>query len=174
MNVAELKPQGVVDLAIRKIGKKFGQIPEVSRFFETPAFPAGNGPNFVNAVGSINTQETPVKVLQLFHQIEADLRRIRNDRWGPRTIDIDLLGISDVVSPNVATYEKWRDLPLSRQKSDSPDELILPHPRLHERSFVLVPMAEVAPDWMHPVLGLTVRQMLERLPADERATVRPI
>jgi len=68
----------------------------------------------------------------------------------------------------------WRDLPPDQQRLRAPDQLILPHPRLHERAFVLVPLAEIAPDWCHPVLGLTMAAMIAALPPGEVAAVVPM
>ena len=65
-------------------------------------------------------------------------------------------------------------MPLEQQIDRTPDQLILPHPRVSDRAFVLVPLADIAPDWVHPVTGQTVLQMLEMLPAEDRAAVRPI
>jgi len=77
------------------------------------------------------------------------------------------------VLPDVSTYRVWQDLPLERQTQVAPDTLILPHPRVQDRAFVLVPLADVAPEWRHPVSGQTVRQMLNALSPEARAEVVP-
>ena len=99
---------------------------------------------------------------------------MREQRWGMRTLDIDLLALGDSVLPDAQTQDAWRDLAPETQARLAPDRLILPHPRLQDRAFVLVPLADVAPDWRHPRLGLTVRQMLEALPAADREAVKPL
>jgi 2-amino-4-hydroxy-6-hydroxymethyldihydropteridine diphosphokinase len=91
-----------------------------------------------------------------------------------RTLDLDLLALGDSVLPDAATQEHWRNLPLADQKRLAPDGLILPHPRLQDRAFVLVPLADVAPDWRHPLTGQTVAAMTASLPAAERAAMRPM
>ena len=73
--------------------------------------------------------------------------------------------------PDLKTYEYWRDLPLEVQKTAVPPELVLPHPRLKERAFVLVPLLDVAPDWCHPVSGESVREMHDALSEAARAEV---
>lgn len=91
-----------------------------------------------------------------------------------RTLDLDLIALGDAVLPDAATQAQWRGLDPEAQRRLAPDRLILPHPRLQDRSFVLVPLADVAPDWRHPVLGLTVREMLAARPVAERSEVVPL
>lgn len=147
-----------------------------SRFYATPCFPAGAGPDYVNAAALI---EVPIEldaesVLARLHGIEARFGRKRVQRWGMRTLDIDLLALGDSVLPDAATQDEWRKLAPETQARAAPDRLILPHPRLQDRAFVLVPLADVAPDWMHPRTGLTVRQMLAALPQTDRDAVKSL
>ncbi len=149
-------------------------IRSVSRFFATPCFPAGAGPDYVNAAALIETDGTPEALLDLLHRVEHEFGRARVQRWGMRTLDIDLVCWDDRVLPDQAEYERWLKLPAEDQVKLAPDKLILPHPRLQDRAFVLVPMADVAPDWRHPALDLTVTEMLAKLPEADVAAVVPL
>lgn len=167
-------PVAYLHFAIDKIIQSGAELVRKSRLYRTPAFPPGSGPDFVNAALACDTKLSPRALLAVLHDIEAEAGRLRTERWGPRVLDIDLLAMGDVVMPNLEAYQSWHDLPLDAQMTQSPTELILPHPRLQERGFVLVPLMDVAPDWCHPVLGLTVAEMLARLPASERSEIVPI
>lgn len=146
-----------------------------SRIYATPAHPAGSGPDFANAVAEIAAGgRPPGEVLALLHRIEAGFGRAREERWGPRTLDLDLIAAGAAVLPDRATWAEWHDLPAADQARRAPDRLILPHPRLQDRLFVLVPLAGIAPGWRHPVTGQGVAEMIAAFPAAERAAIRPL
>lgn len=157
-------PEVTLRQALDEMVKRGISIRTVSRFYRTPAFPAGSGPDFVNAAAVIDPGGSPAQLLDSLHEIEAALDRAREVRWGPRTLDLDLLAIADLVVPDAQTYKKWCNLPAADQQTQAPEQLILPHPRLQDRAFVLVPLCDVAPHWRHPVLNKTAQQMLDALP----------
>ena len=169
-------PQVTLQAAVAAMAADLGAVVAVSRFFATPCFPAGAGPDYVNAAAVIRMADPadPARILASLHTIEARFGRERLQRWGMRTLDLDLLALGDCVLPDVATQDAWRNLPPADQPGTAPDRLILPHPRLQDRAFVLVPLADVAPDWLHPRLGKTVRQMIADLPQSDVDAVKPL
>jgi 2-amino-4-hydroxy-6-hydroxymethyldihydropteridine diphosphokinase len=146
----------------------------VSRFFVTPSFPDGIGPEYVNAAVSVACNLSPVEILVALHRIEHRFGRIRTQRWGMRTLDLDLLAVGQCIAPDRSTFQTWYDLSQSGQAQMAPDQLIVPHPRLQDRAFVLVPMADIAPEWVHPVLDQSVVEMRAQLPHGDVSAVRPI
>lgn len=165
-------PEEVVKKGIAALAKCFGVIRSTSPLYQTPAFPPGSGADYINAVVLFETDAAPHEIIKSLHEIEAQMGRTRKKRWGARTLDLDLIAMGQVVLPDSQTHAEWRALPLPEQMSRAPDLLIVPHPRVQERAFVLVPLADVAPDWRHPALGLTVRQMLDALPSESLSEVR--
>jgi len=103
---------------------------------------------YLNAAARVETDLSPSALLAVLLEIEARLGRQRAEKWGPRTIDLDILLFDDEV---IAT-----------------PELTIPHPLMHERRFVLEPLAEIAPDVIYPLRNMTIRQLLERLPGHRR------
>ncbi len=124
----------------------------VSPFYRTVAVTPYPQPDFVNAVAEISTLLEPDAFLLVLHQIEAAFGRVREQRWSERTLDLDIIDYQGrVVAP------------------EGENGLELPHPRAHERGFVLAPLIDVAPDWCHPVSGLSAATLLAGLAMQERA-----
>ena len=146
----------------------------LGRLYVTPAFPPGSGPDYVNAAMALQSARPATEILATLHDIDARFARERTARWAGRTLDLDLLACGDAILPDRAAHDGWRRLGSADQSRLAPAELILPHPRLQDRGFVLVPLAEVAPGWRHPVIGATVREMLAALPAEAPVGIRPL
>jgi len=106
---------------------------------------------FVNGVIEIKTKYTATTLLKVLQQIEKDMGRIREERWGPRTIDLDILFYGQEV-----IKEK---------------DISVPHPELHKRRFVLIPMYEIAPYVIHPAFGISIKGLLSRLQDESRVEV---
>ncbi len=150
-----------------------GRGARASRLWRSPAWPPG-GPEYVNAAMSLQVALGPEEMLAALHGIEARQGRERAARWGARTLDLDLLAWGEAVRPDAAMQERWRNLSPERQGREAPEGLVLPHPRMQERGFVLAPLLEVAPAWRHPLIGRTVREMLDALPPETLEGLEPL
>jgi len=130
--------------AVQRIGG-LGEVRAVSSFFDTEPVGFLEQPRFLNGALVLETELEPVELMRELLGVERAMGREREGAIakGPRVIDLDLLLYGDVVM--------------------STEELTLPHPEMQARRFVLEPLAEIAPEWIHPVLGVTVGTMLERL-----------
>ncbi len=125
----------------------------LSRWYLTDPVPPSGQPPYVNAIAVLRverpgTEPEPDGLLATLQAIEAQAGRVRGERNAARTLDLDIIAMGEG----------------GQMVRDAPDP-ILPHPRAHLRAFVLVPLLDVAPGWLHPVLGLTVGALLRALPA---------
>ena len=127
--------------------KTLGKVVQTSRFYDTEPVGYAEQPRFLNAVTLLDTTLAPIDLLREMLRIERELGRNRENavKDGPRVIDLDLLLVGDVVMET--------------------DELVLPHPFMHLRQFVLEPLAEIAPEMRHPVLRQTVDSLWKALQA---------
>jgi 2-amino-4-hydroxy-6-hydroxymethyldihydropteridine diphosphokinase len=142
--------EGDVPVAIRQIVERLSQHPEAAEVVGSPLFrtaPVGAnaGATFWNAVAGFDTQQPPLAWLDQLQAWEADFGRVRTTHWGPRTLDLDLLFYGDQIIHHA--------------------RLTLPHPGAWYRRFVLDPLATVAPQLRHPVWGLSITELLDRLRA---------
>jgi 2-amino-4-hydroxy-6-hydroxymethyldihydropteridine diphosphokinase len=133
------------------------RVVRVSRFYRSAPVPVSDQPWYVNAVAEVASDLSPAALLRALLDIEAAFGRVRGERNDARVLDLDLLDHSG----RVGTWPATADLPA----------LTLPHPRLAERAFVLLPLAELAPDWRHPVSGASIAELVAALPGGQRAEI---
>jgi len=143
-------PQDICVAAVKALEKRGVPITTRSRWFRTAPVPVSDQPWFVNGVVAVETLLQPVELLGLLHDVEAEFGRTRKIRNEARILDLDLIAYHDCIM-------------------DGPEGPVLPHPRLHERAFVLLPLADIDPDWRHPVSGAAVADLIAALPADQQA-----
>ncbi|MBL8630036.1 MAG: 2-amino-4-hydroxy-6-hydroxymethyldihydropteridine diphosphokinase [Rhodospirillaceae bacterium] len=148
-------PLETCNAALKLLPERGITVARTSNWYETAPVPVSDQPWFVNGAARVETTLGPDDMLRVLHDVEAHFARVRHERNAARTLDLDLLAYGDQVR--------------------SGEGVQVPHPRLHERAFVLYPLMDVAPGWRHPVLGQTVTEMLKNLPQGlEKSQIRPV
>ncbi|MFD2207104.1 2-amino-4-hydroxy-6-hydroxymethyldihydropteridine diphosphokinase [Kiloniella antarctica] len=133
-------PLQTCQAALLKLEEYGLKILNCSRWLKSAPVPISDQPWYVNGVVEIETHLTPEDLLALLHRVEEEFGRVRTVPNAPRVIDIDLITYHDIIS-------------------DPDDHLILPHPRMHERAFVLLPLLDINETWYHPVIGKTAKEL---------------
>jgi 2-amino-4-hydroxy-6-hydroxymethyldihydropteridine diphosphokinase len=141
-------PRATLDAALEALPEQGIQVRRRSRWYRTQPLTDDGQPWYVNGVAEIETAFPPRELLARLLETEREFGRERRERWAPRVLDLDLLAYHEL--------NNWETV-----GGAAP---VLPHPHLHERAFVLAPLAELVPAWRHPVLGRTVGEMLAALP----------
>ncbi|MEO1329471.1 MAG: 2-amino-4-hydroxy-6-hydroxymethyldihydropteridine diphosphokinase [Pseudomonadota bacterium] len=167
-------PAATLEAALGMFGERGLRIVARSQWWRSAAYPPGSGPDFANGVAAVEADGPLEALLAILHAIEAAWGRERRERYAPRPIDLDLICRGALTAPDAETARTWISLPKDQWTKRTPEQAILPHPRLQDRAFVLGPMREIAPDWRHPILGRTTEEMWRALPAEERAGARPM
>lgn len=139
-------PPASLQVALRRLTERGVTIGAVSRWYRSAPLPPSSQPYYINGVAAVRSALGPADFLALLHEIEGEFGRVRRAANEARCLDLDLLAYGDLV--------------LGGDRGG----VRLPHPRLAERAFVLVPWADLAVDWRHPVSGQTVQAMLAGLP----------
>jgi len=125
--------------AIEMIAHRIGSIVKESRIYETAAWGLEDQPVFYNQIVQIKSEQKPSEILSKINKIEEEIGRIRNSKWASRKIDIDILFYDDIILET--------------------EDLAIPHPYLQDRNFVLVPFLEINPEYHHPKLKQTIREL---------------
>ena len=137
----------------RRLDKIGVKVQAASSLWRNPAWPAGHGyPDYLNGVLSVSFDGTALELLSLLHKLEHDAGRVRLEKNAPRPLDLDIIDFRGQVKATA--------------------RLTLPHPRMHSRAFVLLPLAEIAPQWQHSQTGLTIMELLARLPLADMDAMR--
>jgi 2-amino-4-hydroxy-6-hydroxymethyldihydropteridine diphosphokinase len=137
------EPAQTLDAALASLEQRSVRVRARSPYYVTPAWPDPSEPAFTNAVAQVESSLSPHALMEILHATETAFGRVRSRRNAPRTLDLDLID-----------YD-------GRIEQGPP---VLPHPRLAERAFVLVPLADIAPDWTDPVSGKSVAALIAALP----------
>lgn len=145
-------PPATIMAAVSALGAAGIEVQKLSRLFLTAPVPISDQPWFCNAVVAVETALSPQDLLTLLHSIEHDFGRVRQNQNEARILDLDIIAYHDEIMQS--------------------ETITIPHPRAHQRGFVLYPLFDLAPVWVHPVYQQTILQLIDGL--DEEQTAKPM
>lgn len=144
------QPRATCGAALQILEARGVKITARGRWYESAPVPASDQPWYVNGVVAVKTSLDPVALIREMLDVEAELGRRRTVANAPRTIDLDVVAYGDwVIEPT------------------TPGGAAIPHPRMHQRAFVLKPLADIAPDWRHPATDRALSELLDELPKNQ-------
>jgi len=146
-------PRRTCGAALELLAQKNIKVVARSRWYESAPVPISDQPWFVNGVVGIKTALSPDDLVSVVLDVESELGRRRSIPNAARTIDIDVLAYDNLI--------------ISNQNPDNTSDVEIPHPRMHLRAFVLLPLADIAPDWVHPRSRVHIRDLINDLPKDQ-------
>ncbi|MBK17418.1 MAG: 2-amino-4-hydroxy-6-hydroxymethyldihydropteridine diphosphokinase [Rhodospirillaceae bacterium] len=141
----------VLAKTLQVIDAKVCAVVRCSPWYRSAPVPVSDQPDYLNAVLELSTELSANDLLAALHRVEEEIGRVRSAKNAARIVDLDLLAYDDQVIV-----------------SDAENGLSVPHPRLHERAFVLLPLKDLMPEWVHPASRLSISQLIRTLPADQR------
>lgn len=147
-------PAEILNAAILRLAKIGVISVEKSGLWQSPAWPDPSAPAYVNAVIRVETSLSPRELLAVLQQVETEFGRVRAERYASRTLDLDIVDYNGLILEG--------------------DGLTLPHPRLQDRAFVLLPLRDIAPEWTHPLTGNSVANLIATLDIDGIAETRKL
>jgi len=143
-------PLQTLNAAVKALEAKGVKVVRQSRWYKSEPVPVSSQDWYINGVISVETDLEPEALLVLLHEIEDQFGRERGERNAARVLDLDLVAYGRLVRSGLGAPE-------------------VPHPRMHDRAFVLLPMVDIAPDWLHPVTGTPLAELVQAIPDDQIA-----
>ena len=159
-------PLEILQWAIVEMAKRQMNIISISSFYRTKAVGQKEQSDYINAVVRVQAAMSPANILTNLKLIEKEAGRDNQQMrisgyWGPRTLDLDLIDYKSIVSANYSVCSRYNHVTVGEKTASC--RLVLPHPRAHERPFVMRPITDINPFWHHPVSGLSAVSLAERM-----------
>ena len=167
-------PMDGLKYAINEFSMFGFNVRQQSKWYSSLSYPDPKDPKYINGCLEMFCEFEPFEVLTKLKNIEKRMGRTTDERWSSRTCDFDILSCrssKNFILPSKKVFRYWFSLPLDKQLKMRPNELVLPHPRMQDRSFVLIPLYDIQPNWIHPVLGVRLISMIDKLSAEQRLAV---